>query len=103
MEKSLSRRVGLRRLILMQSALTVRTLGVFSVSVGEKAVSDNSVRSQKLWKVFKYLLTNRHKMTSVESLIDVLWPDEEPDNPQKSLQTLLSLPLSCLPKIHLKG
>jgi len=74
----------------MENILTVRTLGVFSVSVGDKPVSDSSPRSQKLWKVFKYLLTNRHKMVTVESLIEILWPDDEPGNPQKSLHTLVS-------------
>ncbi|MCL1805321.1 MAG: winged helix-turn-helix domain-containing protein [Clostridiales bacterium] len=74
----------------MQNILTIRTLGVFSVSIGDTPISDNSTRSQKLWKVFKYLLTNRHKMVSVETLIGVLWPDDEPDNPQKSLHTLMS-------------
>jgi DNA-binding SARP family transcriptional activator len=74
----------------MQDALTIRTLGVFSVSIGGKPLSDTSSRSQKLWKIFKYLLTNRHKMVSVETLIDILWPDDEPDNPQKSLHTLMS-------------
>jgi len=74
----------------MENMLVVRTLGVFSVGVGDKPVSDNSARSQKLWKVFKYLLTNRHKMVTVETLIEVLWPDSGPDNPQKSLHTLMS-------------
>ena len=74
----------------MADVLTIRTLGVFSVSIGDTPISDNSTRSQKLWKVFKYILTNRHKMVSVETLIGVLWPEEEPDNPQKSLHTLMS-------------
>ncbi|MDR0470052.1 MAG: winged helix-turn-helix domain-containing protein [Peptococcaceae bacterium] len=74
----------------MQDALTIRTLGVFSVGIGDRPLSDTSNRSQKLWKIFKYLLTNRHKMISVETLIGILWPESEPDNPQKSLHTLMS-------------
>jgi len=60
------------------------------VSIGDAVISDNSTRSHKVWKIFKYLITNRHKRVTVETLIDVLWPDEGPDNPQKSLYTLMS-------------
>jgi len=74
----------------MSDVLTVKTLGKFSVSIGDTVISDNSTRSHKVWKIFKYLITNRHKMVTVEALIDVLWPDEGPDNPQKSLYTLMS-------------
>ena len=74
----------------MSHVLKIKTLGVFSVSLGDSAISDSSIRSQKLWKTFKYLLTNRHKMVSPEMLIDVLWADQMPDNPGKSLQTLVS-------------
>ena len=74
----------------MSDVLAVRTLGNFSVSIGDVVVSDSSARSHKVWKIFKYLITNRHKKVTVEALIDVLWPDGEPDNPQKSLYTLMS-------------
>lgn len=74
----------------MADILTINTLGRFSVSIGDKVVSDNFTRSQKIWKIFKYLITNRHKMVTIESLIDMLWPDEGPANPQKSLFTLMS-------------
>jgi len=74
----------------MPDILTVKTLGNFSVGFGDKAISDSSTRSHKLWKVFKYLITNRHKMVTVESLIEMLWPDQGPENPEKSLYTLIS-------------
>ena len=70
--------------------LTVKTLGNFSVTVGETVVSESTSRSSKVWKIFKYLITYRHKMVPIETLIDVLWSDDEPENPQKSLYTLMS-------------
>ena len=74
----------------MKDVLTINTLGHFSVSIGDKVISDNYTRSQKVWKIFKYLITNRHKMVTIEALIDMLWPEGGPANPQRSLFTLVS-------------
>jgi DNA-binding SARP family transcriptional activator len=74
----------------MQDILTIHTLGMFSVTIGDVIISDSSARSQKVWKIFKYLITNRHKMVPVETLIKVIWPEEGPDNPLKSLYTLIA-------------
>jgi len=74
----------------MSDGLTIKTLGKFSVNIGGKTVSDNISRSKKTWRLFKYLITNRHKMVPIESLIEALWPDDEPVNPEKSLFTLMS-------------
>jgi len=70
--------------------LTIRTLGKFSVSIGDKVISDNSSRSNKAWRMFKYLITYRHKMAPIEALIEILWPEDEPEYPQKSLYTIMS-------------
>ena len=70
--------------------LSIKTLGTFSVSAGETVLSENIARSKKTWKIFKYLVTNRHKMVPIETLIETLWPDTEPENPEKSLFTLIS-------------
>ena len=74
----------------MSDLLTIRTLGNFSVSLGDMIISNTAPRSQKVWKIFKRLITNRHKMVSIETLIETLWPEEEPFDPQKSLYTHMS-------------
>jgi DNA-binding SARP family transcriptional activator len=75
----------------MPNILTVLTLGKFSVSIGERVFSDTNTRSSKIWKIFKYLLTNRHKMVPVQTLIDMLWSEGEgPNNPEKALYTLIA-------------
>jgi len=60
------------------------------VRLGDTIISSDSARSQKVWKVFKRLITSRHKTVTVESLIETLWPEDEPLDPQKSLYTLIS-------------
>ena len=74
----------------MEDVLIINTLGGLSVKFGDKIISDNFTRSHKVWKIFKYLITNRHKMVTTESLIEMLWPEGGPINPQKSLYTLIS-------------
>ena len=70
--------------------LDIRTLGNFSVSVGDKVISDTRIRKHRVWRAFKYLITNRHKAITIETLIEILWADNPPDNPQKSLYTIIS-------------
>jgi DNA-binding SARP family transcriptional activator len=74
----------------MRDMLRIHTLGMFSVRKGDTVISDASARSQKVWRIFKYLITNRHRMVPVETLIKVVWPEDEPDNPLKSLYTLIA-------------
>jgi len=75
----------------MSDVMTIHTLGTFSARFGDAVISDNSPRSRKLWKIFKYLLTNRHKTVPTEALIDMLWPESDDlQNPVKSLHTLMS-------------
>lgn len=69
--------------------LTIKTLGDFSVSVGDKLLSEKTTRASQLWKLFKYLITNRTAQLSTEKLIDVLWPENEVDDPLKALYSLV--------------
>jgi len=69
--------------------LVIETLGVFSVRVGDKFLSDNSPRAGQVWRLFKYIITNRNTPIPTEKLIDLLWPDGDVDNPIKALYTLV--------------
>lgn len=71
------------------SVLKINTLGVFSVSVNNEKISDNSSRSGQIWKLFKFIITNKATPISTEKLIDMLWPDENCDNPIKALYSLV--------------
>ena len=71
-------------------ALTIKTLGSFSVCVDGKPLSYDSPRAGLMWKLFKFIVTNRSGPVPTEKIIDVLWPDdEECDNPLKALYTLM--------------
>ena len=69
--------------------LTVFTLGTFAVHSGDDVLSIASSRAQNLWKLFKYILTNRDHPISTNRLIEVLWPDGDCENPIKALYSLM--------------
>ncbi|MBC8532023.1 BTAD domain-containing putative transcriptional regulator [Gehongia tenuis] len=69
--------------------LRIRTLGTFSVCVGNTVLSNSSPRASNVWKLFKYMLVNRSQPVSIDKLIDMLWPDGDCENPLKALYTLM--------------
>jgi len=75
--------------MITDQTLVIETLGVFSVRVGDKFLSDNSPRAGQVWRLFKYIITNRTTPIPTDKLIDLLWPDGDVDNPIKALYTLV--------------
>lgn len=69
--------------------LAIQMLGSFRVRLGGKTLSDDSVRSRKMWKLFKYLVANHDHRIPAEVLYEVLWQHETCANPAKALQNLV--------------
>ncbi|WP_298847229.1 BTAD domain-containing putative transcriptional regulator [Clostridium sp.] len=72
-----------------KDCLKVYTLGSLKVKSGGKVISNDCKRSQQLWNLFKYIFTYRNKRIIQENFFDVLWNDNECDNPGKALQNLI--------------
>jgi two-component SAPR family response regulator len=69
-------------------AMKIYTLGRFSVNKETQCLSEKCKRSNKIWELFKYLLTNRGKPLPVERIIDDLWPDQDYNDHSSALHTL---------------
>lgn len=69
--------------------LKINMFGEFSLTYGENRIDDTSNRSKKIWALLAYLITFRDKEVSQEELIDLLWSNNERDNPANNLKTLL--------------
>lgn len=67
--------------------LIVQTLGQFSVRRGNVLISSNNNRANKLWDLFKYILTHRDKGSHPEAIQEHLWPDTM--DAGQSLRTLV--------------
>ena len=61
--------------------LSITTLGTFSVKIGDHDISRDSRRQQKIWTLLKYIITNRKRRIPPEDFFDVLWGNEDCDNP----------------------
>ena len=67
----------------------IYTLGRFEIYSKGTRITENSKRSIRVWNLFKYILSHRHKMLSVGELIDVTWGEDGCENPEKALQNLI--------------
>lgn len=76
--------------------LKVNMLGGFSVSYGEKTIDDQLNRSRKIWTLLEYLITFRDREIPQEEIIELLWPEDEADDPANRLKTLLHRTRSTL-------
>ncbi|MDR2933520.1 MAG: winged helix-turn-helix domain-containing protein [Oscillospiraceae bacterium] len=69
--------------------ILVKMFGGFRISVGEAAIQDSAMRTHQLWHLIEYLITFRHKTISQDELIEVLWPNDDIDNPANALKNLV--------------
>lgn len=67
----------------------VQTLGQFAVSVGERSIDNQANQAKKPWSILEYLITNRNREISSNELIELIWADEESNNPGGALKTLI--------------
>lgn len=75
--------------IAIDTYLKIYTLGRFSVECDGVILSEKSGRSNKLWTLFKFLLTYRGKSIPPDNIIDMLWPDSDTVRPISALQDLI--------------
>ena len=69
--------------------LSVKLFGGFLVEYGGTMLSSLSPRADSLWMLFRFFLANRGKFITSETLIDMLWQEDDVVNPRKALQNLI--------------
>lgn len=72
-----------------EAKVEVQMLGGFNLFIDGNPLSDKSERSKQLKNLLAYLLIRRFDHVSQERLIEVLWPDENSDNPANALKNLI--------------
>lgn len=70
-------------------SIYVRTLGGFSISAGDREISDSSNQSKKPWCLLEYLVVFQKKDISANELIEVIWAEDPGVNPGGALKTLM--------------
>ncbi len=69
--------------------LYIGMLGGFSLTYGDKCISDQTIRSKKIWVPLEYLISFRNREVSQNELIELLYPNGKSDNPGNALKTLI--------------
>lgn len=74
-----------------EDKIFVNMFGEFAIgrSLGDRTVSDRNNRSKKVLLLLEYLITFRTREISQNELIELLWPNDDSDEPANTLKTLL--------------
>lgn len=83
--------------------LKINMLGEFSISYSGKTINDSSSRSKKLWTLLEYLVAFRGREISQNELIELLWPEDDIENPANTLKTLIYRVRSVLEELNYIG
>lgn len=69
--------------------LNVRLFGKFQMSNADGVLNLETMRSEMLTRLLTYMLSHRDKNLTAQELIEVLWPEDESDNPAGALKNLM--------------
>lgn len=85
------------------SKLSVKLFGGFLVEYDGNILSNLSPRADSLWMLFRFFLANRSKFITSDTLIDMLWQEDDVVNPRKALQNLIYRLRKQLPETDENG
>lgn len=69
--------------------LNVQMFGNFQMRNEEGVLTAENIHSEMLTRLLTYMLCHRDKSVTVQELVDLLWPEDESDNPAGALKNLM--------------
>lgn len=69
--------------------LTVCMLGSFLITDQEHILNNDNIRSDMLIKLLSYIIINRERTLTADELTEVLWQEDESNNPTGALKNLI--------------
>lgn len=69
--------------------LQIKLFGGFEIKYQSKTLTYENIRSDKIVKLFVYLILHHQQIISVQELTDILWQNGDIDNPIGALKTLV--------------
>ena len=70
--------------------LRIRMLGPFQVLRDGQPIPSSAWRSQQTRTILKVLLTRRGRVVPADQLLEILWPEDDPDAGRKRLHVRIS-------------
>ncbi|MGN0157836.1 MAG: BTAD domain-containing putative transcriptional regulator [Brotaphodocola sp.] len=81
--------------------MQVQMLGGFRMTINDISITDQANQSKKPWSILEYLITFRGREVSSNELIDLIWSDNQSNNPSGALKTLIFRTRKLLEPFHL--
>ena len=81
----------------------VSMLGGFRLQANGHEVDESLNRARQLWNLLEYLIAFRHRDISPDELVDVLWHNDEIDNPSSALKNLVYRVRTILVSLGIPG
>ncbi|MBQ7835300.1 MAG: winged helix-turn-helix domain-containing protein [Ruminiclostridium sp.] len=81
--------------------LKITTFGEFSISYGDKVITEQTKRSKKMWTLLQFMIANHNRTISQTELINLLWGNKSSENPVGALKTSLHRLRNCLAELGL--
>ena len=81
----------------------ITMFGGFSMSMHGHSIGNDSSNSQKMWELLSYLITCKGREVSPNELIEVLWGNDELNNPVNALKTLVYRTRMALDKLGINA
>ncbi|TFG67590.1 MAG: hypothetical protein E4H27_08820, partial [Anaerolineales bacterium] len=72
------------------TSLKIHLFGKFEVHLNGQLTTTQSWKSQQTRTIFKILLTRRGKVVPSDQIIDILWPNDEPESARRRLHVRIS-------------
>ncbi len=69
--------------------LDVQMFGDFRIKNEDGVLTSENIRSEMLTRLLTYIVCHRKKSLTVQEFIEVLWPEDESDNPAGALKNLM--------------
>ncbi len=68
---------------------TVNMFGKFQIATNDIALNNDNIRSDMMVKLLSFIIVNRERTLTVDELAEVLWQEDESDNPSGALKNLM--------------
>lgn len=86
----------------MAEQIIIKTFGGFSISYGDRSVSDEDNRSKKIWHFLEYLIAHHTITVPRSAIVDLLWSDETSNtDPESALKIILHRTRNILDELNI--
>lgn len=88
----------------MEEKIIVKTFGGFSMTYGDRTISDQDNRSKKLWVILEYMIAFHDRSVPQSTIIDLIWnEDSSSSDPENALKTSLHRVRAMIDELKLPG